>query len=120
LRLADWRGGRSAQAIFWLAACFSFVMAAMPHPPEVPGHPNDKVEHIVAFATLAVLAAFAYPRTALLRLLVGLSAFGALIEVVQAIPALQRDSDIKDWAADTVAAGVVLGLIWWRRRAASA
>jgi len=95
-------------------------MAAMPHPPEVPGHPNDKVEHIVAFATLAVLAAFAYPRTALLRLLVGLSAFGALIEVVQAIPALQRDSDIKDWAADTVAAGVVLGLIWWRRRAASA
>jgi VanZ family protein len=120
LRLADWRGGWSAQAIFWLAACFSFVMAAMPHPPEVPGHPNDKVEHIVAFATLAVLAAFAYPRTALLRLLVGLSAFGALIEVVQAIPALQRDSDIKDWAADTVAAGVVLGLIWWRRRAASA
>ena len=28
-------------------------MAAMPHPPEMPGHPNDKLEHIVAFATLA-------------------------------------------------------------------
>jgi len=95
-------------------------MAAVPHPPEVPGEPNDKVEHMIAFATLAMLAAFAFPRTALLRLLVGLSLFGALIEVVQAIPALQRDSDIKDWAADTVAAGLILGLVWWRRRAASA
>jgi len=120
LRLADWRGGRAAQAIFWAAACFAFVMAAVPHPPEVPGEPNDKVEHMIAFATLAMLAAFAFPRTALLRLLVGLSLFGALIEVVQAIPALQRDSDIKDWAADTVAAGLILGLVWWRRRAASA
>ena len=95
-------------------------MAAVPHPPEVPAEPNDKVEHMIAFATLAMLAAFAFPRTALLRLLVGLSLFGALIEVVQAIPALQRDSDIKDWAADTVAAGLILGLVWWRRRAASA
>lgn len=120
MRLTEWRGGRAARAVFWVAAIFSFVMAAMPHPPEVPGHPNDKVEHMIAFATLAALAAFAYPRTALLRLLVGLSAFGAFIEVVQAIPALQRDSDIKDWAADTVAAGVVLGLVWWQRRAASA
>ena len=120
MRLADWRGGRAAQAIFWAAACFSFVMAAVPHPPEVPAEPNDKVEHMIAFATLAMLAAFAFPRTALLRLLVGLSLFGALIEVVQAIPALQRDSDIKDWAADTVAAGLILGLVWWRRRAASA
>lgn len=120
MKLADWRGGRAAQAIFWVAACFSFVMAAMPHPPELPGEPNDKVEHMIAFATLALLAAFAYPRTAPLRLLVGLSAFGALIEVVQTIPALQRDSDIKDWAADTVAAGVVLAVVWWQRRAASA
>jgi VanZ family protein len=86
----------------------------------VPGEPNDKVEHVVAFATLAALASFGYPRAALLKLLAGLSLFGALIEVVQAIPALQRDSDVKDWVADTAAVAVVLALVWWRRRAASA
>jgi VanZ family protein len=120
LRLSEWRATRTARGAFWSAAIFAFVMAVLPHPPEVPGHPNDKVEHVVAFATLAVLASFAYPRAALMRLLAGLSAFGAIIEVVQAIPALQRDSDIKDWIADTMAVGVVLGLVWWRRRAASA
>jgi VanZ family protein len=120
LSLSDWRASRSARATFWAAATFAFVMAVLPHPPEVPGEPNDKVEHIVAFATLAGLASFAYPRIALMRLLGGLSLFGALIEVVQAIPALQRDSDVKDWVADTAAVAVVLALVWWRRRAATA
>jgi len=39
----------------------------------------------------------------------------ALIEVVQAIPALHRDSDVLDWLADTAACGVVLLLVHWRR-----
>ena len=120
MSLSEWRASRSVRAAFWATAAFSFVMAALPHPPDVPGRPNDKVEHIVAFATLAALASFAYPRAALMRLLAGLSLFGAFIEVVQAIPVLQRDSDIKDWVADTAAVAVVLALVWWRRRAASA
>lgn len=104
--------------IFWTAACFAFVMAVVPHPPEVPGEPNDKVQHIIAFATLAVLGTFAYPATALLQLLLRLSLFGALIEVVQAIPALHRDSDILDWLADTAAVILVLLIVrWWRSRA---
>jgi hypothetical protein len=48
-------------------------------------------------------------------LFVALSAFGGFIEVVQAIPALHRDSDIKDWIADTLACGIVLLFIRWRR-----
>lgn len=93
-------------------------MAVLPHPPQVPGEPNDKVQHIIAFATLSLLGSFAYPRTALLRLLAGLSLFGAFIEVVQAIPALHRDSDVLDWLADTVAVIVVLLIVrWWRSRA---
>ena len=92
-------------------------MAVLPHPPEVPGHPNDKVQHITAFATLAVLGSFAYPLTALLSLLVRLSLFGAAIEVVQAIPSLHRDSDILDWLADTAAVAVVLLIVrMWRAR----
>jgi VanZ family protein len=94
-------------------------MAVLPHPPQLPGHPNDKLEHIAAFATLALLGSFAYPRTSPLKLLAGLSLFGALIEIVQAIPALQRDSDVWDWVADTAAVAVVLALVWWRRRRAT-
>ena len=120
LNVAGWRASRTARTTFWAAACFAFVMAVLPHPPEVPGDPNDKVEHVVAFATLAALGSFAYPRLALLRLLAGLSMFGALIEFVQAIPALQRDSDPKDWIADTLAVVIVLALIGWRRRSSSA
>jgi len=117
LKLSDWRASRTARILFWIAASFAFVMAVLPHPPEVPGQPNDKVQHITAFATLALLGSFAYPATALLQLLLRLSLFGALIEVVQAIPALNRDSDVLDWLADTVAVAVVLLLIrWWRSR----
>jgi VanZ family protein len=115
LRLADWRASRSARSIFWAAASFAFVMAVLPHPPEVPGHPNDKVQHIAAFATLALLGSFAYPRAALIRLLLWLSLFGAFIEVVQAIPALQRDSDVLDWLADTAAVAAVLLVVRWCR-----
>ena len=105
------------RALFWAAAAFAFVIAVLPHPPQVPGEPNDKVQHITAFATLALLGSFAYPATALISLFVRLSLFGAAIEVVQAIPALHRDSDVWDWAADTVAVIVVLLLVrFWRKR----
>jgi VanZ family protein len=103
------------RALFWAAALFAFVMAILPHPPEIPGNPSDKVQHIAAFATLGVLGAWAYAQTSVLELFAGLSFFGAAIEVVQAIPALHRDSDIKDWIADVIAAGLVLALIYWRR-----
>jgi VanZ family protein len=121
LKLSEWRASRSARSLFWAAAAFAFAMAVVPHPPEVPGEPNDKVQHIIAFATLALLGSFAYPKAALTRLLVGLSIFGALIEVVQAIPALHRDSDVLDWLADTAAVIVVLLLVrWWRKGRVSA
>jgi VanZ family protein len=114
--IADWRGRQPSRLLFWAAALFAFVMAVLPHPPEVPGHPSDKVQHIGAFATLALLGVWAYPRLALVKLLVRLSLFGAAIEVIQAIPVLHRDSDVVDWLADTVAAGAVLALVFWRRR----
>src|SRR6266581_3460708 len=101
--------------LFWAAALLAFVMAVLPHPPELPGNPSDKVQHMVAFATLGLLGASAFAETALLQLLAGLSVFGALIEVVQAIPAIHRDSDVKDWIADTIAAALVLLVVRWRR-----
>ena len=117
MKLSDLRASRTVRTTFWAAACFAFVMAVLPHPPQLPGEPNDKVQHIIAFATLAALSSFAYPVTSIVRLLAGLSLFGALIEAVQAIPALHRDSDVIDWVADTIAVLVVLVIVrWWRTR----
>jgi VanZ family protein len=95
-------------------------MALLPHPPRLPGDPSDKIQHIVAFLTLGLLGSFAFPRLSAIRLIVGLSLFGALIEAGQAIPALHRDSDPLDWVADTVAAGVVLLILRWLRNHPSA
>ncbi|HEX8839851.1 MAG TPA: hypothetical protein VF750_05220 [Sphingomicrobium sp.] len=116
MTFSHWRASRGARLLFWAALGFAFVMAVLPHPPELPGEPSDKLQHIAAFATLALLVSFAYPATALPRLLLRLSLFGAIIELVQAIPALHRDSDYKDWIADTLAAGLVLAAAWCLRR----
>ena len=106
---------RVAKALFWAATVFTFVMAVLPHPPNIPGHPSDKVQHMAAFATLALLGSSAFSRRSWVALLVALSFFGAAIEVVQAIPWLHRDSELLDWVADTVAAGVVLLIVAWAR-----
>ena len=98
------------QTAFWLAAAFAFYMATTPHPPELPGHPQDKVQHILAFSVLTGLGLMAYPRVRAVYLLLGLLVFGALIEAVQAIPVLHRDSSLLDWAADAAAILCVLGI----------
>lgn len=106
------RGRQTAlRLLFWAAGLFAFVMAVLPHPPEVPGHPSDKAQHIVAFLVLAVLGHLAYPRVRKRMLLLGLMAFGALIEVAQMIPAIHRDSDPYDWVADTAAALTVFVIL---------
>ena len=112
-------GGAGPKLIFWAAALFALTMAIVPQPPQLPGEPNDKVQHMVAFGTLGLLGAWAYPRLALLQLLSGLSLFGAIIELVQAVPALHRDADRLDWLADTVAAGAALLVAWAVRRVRS-
>ena len=102
---------------FWFAAAFAFVMAALPQPPQIPGEPSDKILHIVAFACLALLGSLAYPRLSALKLLIGLSAFGVLIELVQLIPSLHRNSEVLDCVADTAAVCAVLLAIRVLRRA---
>jgi VanZ family protein len=90
-------------------------MAVLPHPPQFENEPGDKVQHIAAFVTLAILGSLGFPFTKPWKLLLWLSLFGAGIEVVQAIPMLHRDSDIVDWAADTLAAGLAVGAFAWAR-----
>jgi hypothetical protein len=112
------------RAAFAAASAFALTMALLPKPPKVPIDAfGDKFEHMLAFATLALLARLAFPRASAWRLLERLSFFGALIEVFQAIPALHRDCDWHDWVADTIAIAAMLALLglwqagarWWPR-----
>jgi VanZ family protein len=34
-----------------------------------------------------------------------------MIEVIQALPFIDRDSDVMDWVADTVGVGAVVGVV---------
>jgi hypothetical protein len=95
---------------FWAALLFACVMALLPRPPQLPGNPSDKVQHILAFAVLTALALAAYPRTGWLKIGIGLAVVGAAIELAQLIPALGREGSWLDWAADCGAVAVVLAL----------
>ena len=97
--------------LFWAAVLFTLVMALLPRPPKLPGNPSDKVQHAVAFAVLGLLAAWAYPGASPLLLIAALSVFGLLIELFHLLPALGRDSDVVDWLVDTVACGLVIGIV---------
>lgn len=109
--LSDPRIQLGARLLFAAALVFATVMAFVPHPPHVPTDSlGDKVNHMLAFGTLTGLACMGWPQASRWRTVERLSFLGALIEVVQAIPALHRDCDIRDWIADTVAILVVTGL----------
>ncbi|MDE2435481.1 MAG: VanZ family protein [Sphingomonadales bacterium] len=95
---------RLLRSLFWLFAVAALAMALMPVPPHLPiDRFGDKAEHMLAFGTLALVANLAWRETSTAAIALRLSAFGALIEVLQAIPALHRDCDVRDWIADTVA-----------------
>jgi VanZ family protein len=86
--------------LFAVALVASLVGALWPDPSSDQIFKSDKVLHMVAFATLAVFAVFSFPRANLIKLAIGLSIFGALIEVFQGLPVIGRDADAMDWVAD--------------------
>jgi VanZ family protein len=83
-------------------------------PPPVP-EGADKLVHFIAFVALA----FPLARTGrfgVIPVLIGASAFGATIELIQ--PTFNRSAELSDWVADTlgVLIGIGLGLAYWRVR----
>src|SRR6185503_16921458 len=101
---------------FAAALLFTLTMAWLPHPPPVPWQEDDKFWHVLAFVTLSALACFAFPAAPLARIGERLSFLGALIELVQNLPVLHRDCDIRDWIADTAAVVVTLAIVAGIRR----
>ncbi|MDX1598872.1 MAG: VanZ family protein [Marinobacter sp.] len=100
----------------WQLALFISVIAILylattstPYP--MPSSPNDKVNHLIAFTELAILARLGWPRISAIWLVApALVLFGLAIEVIQSqLP--YREFSLADLAAD--AAGVAIGLLPW-------
>jgi VanZ family protein len=91
-------------AAFWCCALAVLALALVPEHEPATIEGLDKVHHVVAFATLALLAAVAWPARWSISL-PALLAYGWTIEVLQSFTAT-RTADVEDVVAD--AAGLVL------------
>jgi hypothetical protein len=107
---------------FICALVFTFYSAVIPPQRALQLVPWDKAEHFIAFYALTGLAVAAFPKRNLFLIAALLSAFGALIEIVQGTPLVHRDMDFWDWVADTTAITGALApmlLVWWRAQVKS-
>lgn len=101
--------------VFVLTLCAVFWLALLPAPDVVQLVSwQDKVEHAVLFAGLALLALAAWPQRAL-AIALGLLAYGAAMEVAQSFTA-HRVGDPWDWLADAVGLLVLLPFALRRRQ----
>jgi hypothetical protein len=95
------------RTLFFALCAFALFMALTPRPPQL-FDVNDKFQHSLAFGALAIVARLGFRQARDRTILERLSFGGALIEVFQAIPALHRDCDWRDWVADTLAVAIAL------------
>ena len=102
------RARRAWQVLLVLLMVATCVLAFDPHPPPAVQTGWDKLDHVLAFITLACCAELGFRTWPHKRLLgaTGLLAFGAFIELVQTtIPG--RSGEWQDLLADGV--GIALG-----------
>ena len=103
---------------FWLVLGWIFValatLASIVPPQNLPTPPslNDKVEHIVGYALLALWFAGIYPRSRYLLIAGSLLAMGLAIEWVQGAMHVGRSADWRDVIANITGIAVGLSLAW--------
>jgi hypothetical protein len=96
------------KSIFWITIIFTFVEAIVPPEHALRIFAWDKAEHFSAFYALTILALFAFPARSWIVIGLALAALGGMIELIQALPLVGRDCDIRDWAADLIAISAAL------------
>ena len=102
--------GALSRGVFAVAVLVSLAVLFAPGP-AVPAAPAgvDKVVHVSLFAALALTGSWAGIRRGVLATLLPL--YAAASELLQQLPALQRDGSLGDFVADT--AGALGGLMLW-------
>lgn len=76
----------------------------------------DAYFHFGAFAGITLLAVTAFPRVPLSYLLVGLALLGGLTELLQFMPAVNRQPDWRDFGFDVLGIDTVIVIVWCVRR----
>ncbi len=107
-----------ARTVFAVLLLWSLILLLRPGDPVGPSSVDDKIGHLLTFAALALAGRWA--GLPALGLLVGLTAYAAITEVLQAVLPINRHGDLRDLAADVggVLAGLALGwaVARWRSR----
>lgn len=95
------------RTILYPLMAFILFLATSNDPYPVPSSSSDKINHVLAFAALGLLASWSYPKQDWHRLLPLLMGYGLAVEAIQAfLP--HRQFSLLDLAAD--AFGAILGL----------
>ena len=110
-------GGGAARALFVLALLVISVGSVIDAGSSPAVTLNDKLQHILGFGLLALLAHAAFPRCSpWTRILPGLLGYGLLMECVQCLLPW-REFSLLDLVADLCGAVLVLGAIALKTRA---
>ena len=94
-------------------------LSVVPRPPEAVGG-SDKLAHLLAYATLGVLAGLSFASrltrvSAAIAVVAGLAAYGVAVEVVQQLTG--RELDVADMVANAAGAAVGVAVAFLVRRA---
>ncbi len=92
--------------LFWLLLGFILAISLMPAEDAPTVFADDKLNHILAFFTLSLMARLLWPRMNLAVLFIMLTLFGGGIELLQLTMGFGREADWTDFAADIVAIGL--------------
>ena len=106
---------RAAMWLFWPAVAVVTWGELTPSPPHLETHVWDKLLHFSAYFGLAGMAAWSLKsRRTLVLAVLGLIAFGGLLEFVQGMTG--RDADVLDEVANSLGAtlGALTGLLLLR------
>lgn len=110
---------RLVLVVFLAASAYALARALLPDDDSVGLIPWDKAKHFIVFYVLSGLASLALPQSRLHRIGLVILAFGAAIEVLQAL--VGRDASWLDLFADacgiSAAFGPMLVSQWWREKA---
>ena len=96
---------------FVLAMAMVSILALLPREIAVHLSSSDKIDHFAAFAVLMMLGQLAFRARFHIALGLGLIGFGALIELLQAVPGLNRSPDLLDWLVE-IAAVLMVGFLY--------